>query len=280
MAGQPPLDAMDCSIRVIKGPDTGSNVPVSGGTLVMGRSPRAGLKLSGADISFEHAQIIRNGEECTLENLSAAGSYLGDARVVGSVKLRHRDQIRLSADTVIRFECTGAGSGGGPSQRTVLAIILVVLVAIALLMAFNPFEREGGHNWGYAYRNLQKWVAAEESAGRMPPTTNAIFQEGWRLEQAQNYKRSREAWVQMQMVIEQVDRQGNRRLSAASDADPAALERLLLGPPTTEQGTSATPSSPPDSRQLGAALVQFVRRRLAWSTANSKDGGAFGGVAP
>ena len=79
MAGQGPPYEMDCLIRVIKGPDTGASVPLPGGIVVMGRSPKAGLRLSSPDISWEHAQIVRNGTDCTLENLSAAGTYLGDA---------------------------------------------------------------------------------------------------------------------------------------------------------------------------------------------------------
>lgn len=259
---------MDCLIRVIKGPDTGASAPIAGGTVLIGRSPSAAVRLTSPEISWEHAQITRNDNDCTLENLSASGSYLGDARVSGAVKLRHRDQIRLSDGTILRFEATGVGAGR--RGRGIMAAVIVAMLAAALVIAFNPFERKRGTNWAHAYSTIGKWVVAEQAAGRLPPTSQSLLAEAWRLEQARDYKKSREAWVQLDLLIDRIDRDMGGGLSKQLKQYPDALERLLDGP-------QAKP--PADPNATGAAFVQFVGRRLAWSTANSKDSGGFG-LAP
>src|SRR5882762_1900210 len=98
---------MDCILKVIKGPDAGTSCKLQPGPNLVGRSMKAALKLTPSDISWEHLAVNRNGDQCLAENLSASGSYIDDARLTGPVKLRPRDQVRLSKDTVLRFETIG-----------------------------------------------------------------------------------------------------------------------------------------------------------------------------
>ena len=118
---------MDCILRVIKGPDTGTTCRLVSGQNLVGRSSKAALKLTPEDISWEHLSVTRNGDQYIAENLSALGSYLDEARLTAAVKLRAGDQFRLSGNTVIRFEAVDGGGGMSFLGRKGLPILLVLL---------------------------------------------------------------------------------------------------------------------------------------------------------
>src|SRR5947209_18578138 len=103
---------MDWLIRVIQGPEQGQERLLQPGPNRVGRGRSAGLKLSPEDVSWEHAVVTRDGDEYYVENLSAQGTWVGDARVNGRVRLKPRDRIRLSEETILRVE-PAAGGGGG-----------------------------------------------------------------------------------------------------------------------------------------------------------------------
>src|SRR5262249_498192 len=126
------VDAMECSIRVIKGPGSGDNCPLKPGINLFGRSPKAALTLSSPDVSYEHFSITGSGDQCVVENLWGAGTYIDDVSLTAPVKLRPRDQIRVSKDTVLRYETTGGGEGGvfsGTGGILLLCLVVVGLVA-------------------------------------------------------------------------------------------------------------------------------------------------------
>src|SRR5580692_4976713 len=103
---------MDLLIRVIEGPDAGLVQPLQPGPNMIGRGKAAAVKLSVEDVSWEHALVTRDQDQCFLENLSALGTWVGEARVNGRVRVRPGDKIRLTEQTVLRVESAG-GSGTG-----------------------------------------------------------------------------------------------------------------------------------------------------------------------
>src|SRR3954451_18821437 len=126
---------MDCVIRVINGPDAGQEHRLRAGANLIGRGTRAALRLSPEDVSWEHAVVTRQGDEYYVENLSALGTWVGDAKIAGKVRLRPRDKVRLTKDTVLRLDAAD-GDGGVLGGRGLLVLAIVVLLGVLAAVAF------------------------------------------------------------------------------------------------------------------------------------------------
>jgi hypothetical protein len=251
---------MECSVRVMKGPNSGTSCKLKPGVNLIGRGAKSVLPLTSPDISWEHLSITRNGDEYIVENLSAAGTYLEDARIVAPVKLRPRDQLRLSKDTLLRFESTDAVSGGlfsGAKGTAILVVfVLAIIAGIFAIFAHSP----GDPDWNGAYNRINAWMSTEVRAQRMPADAQRLFENAWRLELAEDYAGSQPLWLRLRMLLDTVeDKESLARLSAEN---PNALGKMLSPLPNA-------PADPSDD-DMAAALNQFVTRRLTWSTLQLK----------
>lgn len=256
---------MTCIIRVIKGPDTGASCRLQPGTHLIGRSLKASLRLTPTDISYEHATITVTGDDYVVENLSALGTYLDDAKITGPVKLRPRDQLRLSKDTVLRLESEGADAGLLSSRKGIMTLlVLILMVVLGLVIWSVTLEDKPTDDWPHAYNELAPWVSREVAAKRMPADATRLFQNAWRLEQSGDYERSAPLWLRLQMLLESLE--DRRAIIAASTAHPKALQEML-------NPTPGVASAEPSDEQMSAAFSQFVTRRLAWSSRQSKPKG-------
>src|SRR6266550_6127044 len=143
---------MDCILRVIHGPDQGQEHRLQPGPNLIGRGKQAALRLSPEDISWEHAVVTRQGEEYYVENLSAVGTWVGDARIDGRVRLRPRDKVRLSKETVLRLD-TADGGGGLLGNRLFLGSLLVAMLGLLVGVVFyqgrtsGPSRGTGPDDW-------------------------------------------------------------------------------------------------------------------------------------
>lgn len=257
---------MDCVIRVIKGPDAGAVYALQSGVTLIGRSGKAGLRLTPQDISWEHVTITRNGSDYVVENLSALGTYLDDAKITGPVKLRPRDQLRLSKETVLRFETVGTDTGLLTSRRSLIVLLIVMLVAIAGYVLWDlTSPPKATDDWGSAYTLLEPWVARESQAGRIPADSAKLFRDAWRLEQAGDFERSAPLWLRLQMALDSVEeKQG---LQAAAEQHPSALQQILTPIPAPVPGSTVQLSD----QETSAAVSQFVKRRLKWSSLQARN---------
>ena len=255
---------MDCIIRVIKGPDTGATLRLQSGVNLIGRSAKAALRLTPQDISWEHASITRNGEDYIIENLSALGTYLDDAKITGPIKLRPRDQLRLSKDTILRFETLGADKGLLTNRRGMTILLVLVLLGIFLAVGWEMMLPEKApDDWSHAYNTLDSWIAKEVQAHRLPFESEGLYRDAWRLDQVGNYEKSSAIWLRLQMELDHIEDQ--RQFQADAAEHPSSLQRLLT--PTPD---SATPTELSDD-EMGAAFSQFVKRRLNWSIQQAKN---------
>jgi len=244
---------MDCVIRVIEGPDKGAEAALPPGTALVGRSPRATLRLTAPDVSHEHLLITRSGDEYFAENLSARGTFIDGRKITGQVRLRPRQQIRLSEQTVLRLE----QPGGSPWQRwriAILAAAVVLVAAIVFALTRAPSPRKTENDWQGAWIVLHDWLRRQTAARRLPADAPALFAEAWRLEQAAVYDSSQKLWLKLQLMIDTAE--DRLHMKALSAEHPLALQRLLTPAPEDPQPTDA---------ELAAAVVQFVNRRLAWA---------------
>ncbi len=247
---------MDCDLRVIKGPDTGTLCRLQPGINLVGRSTKSALKLTGDDISWEHFTITRNGDLYTAENLSSLGTYMDDARLVGPVRLRPRAQLRLSQDTVVRLESADGSSSGWLNDRRVLVLLLVLVLIGGGIAAVMLGGRETPNdNWNSAYTRLVEWIDRKAAAGDLPNTTSARFVNAWRLEQVENYVESRQKWLDLSVFLQE-NALGYPLLNARAN-HPGALDKLL-NPPRI--------SADMHDDEMASALMQFATRRLTYST--------------
>ena len=249
---------MDCVIRVISGPDQGREHRLQPGPNLIGRGNKAALRLTPEDVSWEHAVVTRQGDEYYVENLSALGTWVGDARISGRVRLRPRDTVRLSGDTALRLE-SADGAGGALGSRTFLVAAVIVMLGVLAAVAFYQFggegEAPGGSDWAGAYNTLAPWLREQAARGRAPAEAPDLYQTAWRLEQAGDYAHSQPQWLRLQVIL--AADEGRMRSLALADQHADALQNLLAPP-----GREHVPSD----EQKSAALAQFVQRRLTYST--------------
>jgi hypothetical protein len=250
---------MECNVRVISGPSAGETMKLLPGANLIGRSAKAALRLSATDISYEHCVITRSGDEYVLENLSALGTYVDDAKLTGPVKLRPRDQIRLSRETVLRLEAADGGGGLLAGRRGILGGLVAVLLVVVGFVAYDLLSpQQQADDWNRAYALLEPWVAVEVQAKRLPEGMATLFRDAWRMEQSQDYARSSAAWLRLQLSLDVAEAKAG--LQNRSREHPAALQRILTPP----AGNMEAPEPLDDEK--AAAFAQFVKRRLDWSS--------------
>src|SRR5579862_6835621 len=168
---------MPTTLRIIEGPQKGSEFSVSGNETIIGRGAKAQIKLSSPDISWEHAIITRAGEDWMIENLSAHGTLLNDQKISGRVRIRPRDRIQLGDDTILRFESTDGPQLGLLGNPWFLrGGALAVVLALGAVVAFYYLQKPAPvSDWPKAFMYLSHWVTAETEAGRMSPDVPMQF---------------------------------------------------------------------------------------------------------
>jgi pSer/pThr/pTyr-binding forkhead associated (FHA) protein len=84
-------------------------IVLDGDRFVMGRLPECQIVLPSAAVARQHAQIVRAGSECYIEDLqSRSGTYVNQQQIHGRALLRPGDRIRICDFTLV-FEDLPAG---------------------------------------------------------------------------------------------------------------------------------------------------------------------------
>ncbi|MCC7060843.1 MAG: FHA domain-containing protein [Burkholderiaceae bacterium] len=86
--------------------EAGQSIPVVDGTMTVGRDEGLDLSLPGeSTVSRRHAQIIRDGQNVWLEDLSSTnGTFHNGVQISSKVELRHGDAIQFGA---VRYRLEG-----------------------------------------------------------------------------------------------------------------------------------------------------------------------------
>lgn len=245
---------MDCTLQVLTGPQAGTAVTLQPGANVIGRGPKAQIQIAAPSISYEHALITLNRDECTLENLSSYGTFVNNEKVTGKIRLRSRDQIRLAPDIALRIDNAPGGEGGG--RRSLYMLVTVAVMVTALIVVFfAPWESSGPQvDWDNAYSVLSGHLGKQAQAHRFPANIVPLFDEAWRLEQAKDYQNSQKVWLKLQILLDQSDEQ--TKIFKTSADNPQALSKILV---------NKQPDRVFERDELDAALVQFVKRRSVFA---------------
>jgi FHA domain len=94
-----------------RGPGAGQLLPIAPGTLVLGRSSSADLRLPHASISRRHARLQRRGERFFLEDLgSQNGTYLDEERLSTEREVLLGQRIHIGP-AVLRLRRPGTAEG-------------------------------------------------------------------------------------------------------------------------------------------------------------------------
>jgi len=243
---------MDLLIRVIEGPDQGLVQPLQPGPNMIGRGKAAAVRLSVEDVSWEHALVTCDHDQCFLENLSALGTWVGEARVNGRVRVRPGDRIRLTEQTVLRIE---SASGAGTSRAVLITAVVVMLVVLGVVGYYQVLApRTPPQNWDTAYDSLMPWLKTQVKIHRMPPETVVLFGDAWRLSEAKDWPGSQRAWIRLQIVLSSPESKMRCLEPAAHDQD-LYLNQFLAPPPGFD----------PTDDQYASALGRFADRWLTFS---------------
>jgi len=253
-------------LTVISGPDVGVTYPLTS-TTIIGRSSKAQLRLSNQAISWEHALITRTGEEYFVENLSALGTSLNDTKLTAKTKLRLRDQIKLTDDTIVRVDPADGSCASLLSNPKFLAAALALVVIVgALVLWFNPLaDQEAPPDWAHAYIVISAYVQDQTDARQFPAETPMLLRDAWRLDSVGDYKSAQPVWLRLAILLDN-QKELYPALKAAEAAKPDALNHLLI----------AKPNAPaPSDEEIAAATFQFTARRLAFANKKIPTNGFF-----
>ncbi|HVX86074.1 MAG TPA: FHA domain-containing protein [Phycisphaerae bacterium] len=236
-------------LKVIAGPEVGEEIRCTGPETVLGKSARSPVRLSSAGVSYEHALISRGQGAFFVENLSAHGTYVNEERITGKVKLRTKDRVRLSADTLVRVERVAVdgsarGGTGGGRTKLLLAVVVLMLVGLVVVVAVNPLGAETSSNNAIAYPKLLEWVDAEVDRKALPAEVGMLMRSGWRLDQAGDSAGAKKEWVRLRVLLGEVAARGG--LPSPGPNDERALAALDEGKRTL------------DEEGMQAGLVEFV----------------------
>jgi predicted component of type VI protein secretion system len=211
---------MDCTLKIIAGPETGQEYVCAGPETYLGRSQRCAVRLSSPSVSFEHAVISRVGDDFFVENLSANGTVLNHERLAAKTRLRAKDQIRMGAETVARVEALPAAAAGGSGKRVLLAALVGVLILVAALVLSQETGRTPDQR--ARYRTMQEYAQEEAAAGDLPQDVPALLAEAWRLQTGGDRAQAGKAWLTLQLRLDAWEQEHG------SDARRAALMRFVM----------------------------------------------------
>lgn len=106
--GLPPRSAATPFLILLAGEDAGKMVRVETEVLI-GRSPKAGLRLTGEGVSRMHARFVRRDDGTYVEDLgSTNGTLVNGVRLTGPAVLRDGDKIQIGASFLIKFSLQDA----------------------------------------------------------------------------------------------------------------------------------------------------------------------------
>jgi pSer/pThr/pTyr-binding forkhead associated (FHA) protein len=197
---------MDCTLRIIAGPEAGQGYVCGAGETYVGRSQRCAVRLNSPSVSFEHALITRVGDDYFIENLSANGTLVNNERVGGKTRLRQRDQIRLGAETVIRVESLPQSAAAGSSRRILLAgLVSIFLLGVAVYVS-DVFTSGSAGDWDAAYRVLLPYAQEQVATNRMPQDVPGLMEDAWRLQKAGDRVEARKTWARVHVHLDEWER--------------------------------------------------------------------------
>ena len=242
---------MECVIKMIKGPEEGQEHRLSSIESLLGRSPRAVVKCSDPQVSYEHAVVTRSGDEYFIENLSANGTFINDEKLSGKVKLRVKDEVRLGVETSFRVDSTGAEAGQSKRKLLLLAVSVMLILMIVVLVA-DPFGGTVQRNWIRSYNALAPWADAQTKSKHLPDRTSDLLHEAWRMDRAGDRSGASKMYFQLKVLLATDERTRHLDESAANYRGALnALQDPKTDPTTLENDV------------MGAALLQFVNGRMA-----------------
>jgi hypothetical protein len=103
----PATDSSEVFLYAERGPGAGQLLPIAPGSLVLGRSSSADLRLPHASISRRHARLQRRGERFFLEDLgSQNGTYVEEERLSAEREVRLGQRIHIGP-AVLRLRRPG-----------------------------------------------------------------------------------------------------------------------------------------------------------------------------
>jgi hypothetical protein len=235
---------MDCTLKIIAGPDAGQEFACGAAENYLGRSQRCVVRLSGQSVSFEHALITRAGDDFFIENLSANGTVLNNERLGGKTRLRVKDQLRLGAETVIRVENVPQSAAAGSSRRILLAAVVgMALLAVALVMS-DTFSSGSGGDWKGAYRALLTFAQEQVVTNQLPQDVPGTMEAAWAMQNAGDRSGAKKKWAEVHVYLDDWERSAGLTGGRTSTR---GLDALLSG-----KGKTVGPDD------MRAALKQFV----------------------
>jgi two-component system, cell cycle response regulator len=94
----------DPYLIIVVGKHVGKLYHLNSKELVAGRSPDSDIWIEDNTISRKHFRIIRDGNNCTIQDLNSTNGTFINNRRTKSVELQAGDKIQVSKDTIIQFD--------------------------------------------------------------------------------------------------------------------------------------------------------------------------------
>ena len=93
------------TVKVDQGPSKGKSFPVKPHALLIGSARDADIVLEGPGVEPHHAQIVFDGGQVMLEDLSnESGTFRNGQRLLGTIQVFPGDRIGLGPEVVLILE--------------------------------------------------------------------------------------------------------------------------------------------------------------------------------
>lgn len=84
-------------LRVVRGPQTGIDIELKQGSLLVGRDPQCDIFLNDMTVSREHAVIEVTGESCIIKDRNSFNGVWVNDRMVETCLLKSGDLLQIGA---------------------------------------------------------------------------------------------------------------------------------------------------------------------------------------
>lgn len=262
-------------LSVVSGQDEGTRFRVDERSLIVGRSPSAGVVLHDESIGWEHISLRVEGDRLLVQNLSARGTRVKGKRITDETRVGVQDEIELTESCRLRIESQRGGAGS--SRIAALTIILILVLALAgLAVMLLSGEGDGRRppvtstHWRTAYQRLDERLAQWTSRESFPAEGLTLFRDGWRLEAADAKAAANARWtVLLSMLLtlpSPAADAGSQTMTETAGKTRRSLE-VVMGYDTK----SALDFAWQSDASFADALVWFVRYRQQATAANKED---------
>lgn len=168
--------------------------------VLIGSGENADLRPDGPGVMPEHALVTLEQQHVWLENLSSAGTYLGNRRVVSRTLITPGETFGMGEGCFITLKQTGKTARSG-SANIVFPVLLVLIVLAGIAVNVSKLRQQARQdrpiteqNWQEAFLRLSRHLRDAQEKGLIDASFVESFSQAWFRERSGDRAGALAAW--------------------------------------------------------------------------------------